>query len=460
MRSRWVLLWLVCLPSAARADDRDTAAEAQELVVPPEDKPAGRTIGLKEAMDAARANHPQVRQAKAQTEYAEGTVEVSRAPLLPQLSGNASYVRTTSNFVFRPSNNPNSLGQLANNPAAFKRTNQLFNFYNFGITLTQQLYDFGNSIDSYRASKELVRAQNANEQSVLLSVEYNVRNAYFTARASRADVAVARQTVRNQERHRDQIQAFVEAETRPEIDLAQVKADLANARVQLIQAQNAYDVARATLNQAMGVEGSIDYEVADETLPPIREEESAAIDLLKLASERRPELRALAYQASAQQLTERATKGRYGPVINAQANFTDAGKDIDNLTWNWNVGANLTWTPWAGGIIRGQLKQVRANMADIQAQVDILRQQVLVQLEQARLAVRAGKAVLAASEEVLENATLRYGYADGRYREGVGEVIELEDAQVALTTAQAQKVQAEYDLAIARAQLLNALGRP
>jgi outer membrane protein len=238
-----------------------------------------------------------------------------------------------------------------------------------------------------------------------------------------------------------------------------VRADLANARVQLIQAQNDYDVARATLNQAMGVEGPVDFEVADESLPPIAEEERSAPELLKLAAERRPELRVLALQAAAQRLTERSTKGRYGPVINATANFTEAGLELDNLRWNWNVGANLNWTPWSGGIVRGQLAQARANLANIQAQIDLLRQQVLVQLEQARLAVRAGRAVLEASGEVVKNAHIRYGYAEGRYREGVGDVIELEDAQTALTTAQSQQVQAEYNLAIARAQLLNALGR-
>jgi outer membrane protein len=373
---------------------------------------------------------------------------------MPQLSGIASYIRTTSNFVFRPGNNVNLFMGPPPPPS-----NQTFNFYNFGITLNQQLYDFGLSIETFRASKELEHAQAANEQTVLLSIDYNVRNAFFTARANRAAVWVARETVRNQERHRDQIQAFVEAETRPEIDLAQVRADLANARVQLIQAQNTYDVTRATLNQAMGLEGPVDFEVADETLAPIPDEDRSAPDLLKLAAEKRPELRALALQVGAQKLTARANKGRYGPVLNATANFTDAGRDIDNLTWNWYVGANANWTPWAGGIVHGQLVQSRATLANLRAQIDMLRQQVLVQLEQARLAVRAGRAVLEASGEVLENAKLRYGYADGRYREGVGDVIELEDAQIALTTAQSQQVQAEYNLAIARAQLLNALGR-
>ncbi|MGZ3425302.1 MAG: TolC family protein, partial [Polyangia bacterium] len=49
--------------------------------------------------------------------------------------------------------------------------------------------------------------------------------------------------------------------------------------------------------------------------------------------------------------------------------------------------------------------------------------------------------------------------AEGRYQAGVGSIIELGDAQVAATTAAAQKVQADYNVSTARAQLLNALGR-
>ena len=67
-------------------------------------------------------------------------------------------------------------------------------------------------------------------------------------------------------RHLGQIDGFVTEGTRPQIDLAQARADRATARVQLIAAENAYSLARAALNRAMGVTGSIDYDVADQTV--------------------------------------------------------------------------------------------------------------------------------------------------------------------------------------------------
>jgi len=60
----------------------------------------------------------------------------------------------------------------------------------------------------------------------------------------------------NQERHLAQIEGFVQAGTRPAIDLAQARTDRANARVRFIQAENACETSRAVLNQVMGIEAS------------------------------------------------------------------------------------------------------------------------------------------------------------------------------------------------------------
>jgi outer membrane protein len=60
----------------------------------------------------------------------------------------------------------------------------------------------------------------------------------------------------------------------------------------------------------------------------------------------------------------------------------------------------------------------------------------------------------------LTNARQRLRLAEGRYQSGIGTVIELGDAQLALTAAAAQRVQADYTLSSSRgAQLLHALGR-
>jgi len=67
--------------------------------------------------------------------------------------------------------------------------------------------------------------------------------------------------------------------------------------------------------------------------------------------------------------------------------------------------------------------------------------------------------VITASEEAVASAREQLRLAEGRYQAGVGSALELGDAQLAMQHAAAQGVQAEYNLAAARARLLRAVGR-
>lgn len=456
--SRLCFAALLLLTSEALAETPEVPAQppvapAQLPVAPAQPPAASRVIGLSEALTKARANHPLLRQAAAATDLAEARTDSARAPLLPQITATAAYQRTTANAVFRPGFSPNANVQYPD------PNSTTYNFYNFGVNASQLLYDFGGSIETFRAARDNAKAQAVSQRTSELSVDYNVRSAFFTARASRSAVAVARENLQNQARHLAQIQALVEVGIRPEIDLAQVRTDVANARVQLINAENAYDTARATLNQAMGVVGPIDYDVPDSTLEALPEEDASIEALFASAVTGRPDLRALGLQVDAQSRSIRSTKAQFGPGLFATGAFTDAGKELNNLRWNWNVGLSLNWALYQGGITQGNLRQARATLESLRAQADVVRQTVLLQLQQGRLAIRAARASLDAAGEAATNARVRLNLAEGRYEAGAGSIIELGDAQVALTLAESQHVQAEYNLAIARAQLLNALGR-
>ena len=321
------------------------------------------------------------------------------------------------------------------------------------------LYDFGQTRSRWRASQASAASQKDTERATLQQVLYAVRSAYFQARAAKGLVKVQSDTLANQQKHAEQTEGFVEAGTQPEISLAQAKTDLANARVQLIAAENSYATAKAQLNQAMGVEDPGEYDVADETLPSVDGEDGETGALLDEAIQARPELAALANQVRAQELTVRAIKGAFGPTLSLSTGLSDAGEQFSNLTWNWTTGLALSFPIYQGGQTKAQVREAEANLAAVKAQLDGERQQVRFEIEQARLAIRADKVALDATAEALANARVRLQLAEGRYESGVGSIIELGDSQVALTSAAQQRVQAEYILSQARAGLLKALGR-
>jgi outer membrane protein len=413
----------------------------------------GTVLSLSDAVHQATLHNPQLRQAHFASQAARARVEEARAPLLPQLVGTATYQRTTANFVNKPGTLPAQLAKQA--PANF----DTFDFFNFGVSANQLIFDGLATLQGWRAASALAEAQAANERLQRSDVLLAVRVAYFNARAMRELVRVASEALVNQQRHLSQIDGYVKAGTRPAIDLAQARLDRATAQVTVINAEDAYAIAKAQLNQAMGVVGSTSYDLADDTLPAIEGEDDETDALLDEALAARPDVQAIKRQIVALERTAAQARGGHSPSLWLSTTLTAAGTDVTQLTPNWNASLNLTVPIFQGGLVVGQVREAEANVMAARAQEESLRLQVRLDLETALLRVRAAKAASNAAKDALVNAQERFKLAEGRYRAGIGNAIERGDAQVALTNAAALNVQAEYGLATARAMLLRAVGR-
>lgn len=402
----------------------------------------------------ALQHQPTLAQARGQSEAAEGRVEEARAGYLPQATLSAAYQRTTGNFAPRPSALPSGAGTAA----ATSWNGSTYNYFNAGFAASQLIYDFGQTSGRWRSAAASRDAALLSERAARAQSLLNVRRAYFDARSRQELVAVAGEAVRNQERHVRQTEGFVRAGIRPDIDLARVRTDLANARVQLVDARNNDAVAVATLNQTMGLPAPTRYALTDHEMADVPGEDGGASGLAEGAVRGRPEVAALVDQVRAQDLAVAATRGTFGPALSATAGATESGTHIDALVPNWFVGLSFAWPILQGGLTRGLVREARGTLASLAAQVEALRLQIRVEAQQAALAVAAAKANIAAAGEALTNARELLRLAERRYETGLGSAIELGDAQLASNTAAAQEVGARYSLAAARAQLLFALG--
>src|SRR5262249_24692986 len=111
------------------------------------------------------------------------------------------------------------------------------------------------------------------------------------------------------------------------------------------------------------------------------------------------------------------------------------------------------------GLVRGEVREALATLNGLAAQEDALKLLVRVEVEQAALSVRAGKAQIAAADEAVASPREQLRLAEGRDPARLGSIIELRDAQGVRPNAQARGVQARYNRAAARAQLATAMGR-
>ncbi len=425
-----------------------------------------RTLTLDEAVRTAETNQPALHEAQANTRAGNARAEGARAPVLPQVKLGATYQRTTGNREHKP-----------NSATTVENTTDTFNWWDFTALGSFVLWDFGQTRGQWHAAEATARGLAQTESATRLEVILDARIAYFQARAQKSLVGVASESLANRNRHLGQIDGFVTEGTRPQIDLAQARADRATARVQLIGAENAYSLARAALNRAMGVTGSIDYDVADQTFGAVDGEVQPVATLVDEALRARPDRAALDEQIHAQELARSAAVGSYGPTLSLVAGASDQGTNLTantavgitssggqrlytaGLAWNFWGGLNLVWPIFQGFATRSQVREADAQLAALQARKEALVQQVWVTVAGAQLDVRAAQEAIIASREGVTSSRERLALAEGRYQAGAGSVIELGDAQHGVVTAAAQQVAAEYRLAIARAQLIFALGR-
>jgi outer membrane protein TolC len=315
---------------------------------------------------------------------------------------------------------------------------------------------------SAEALKEVLEAQK-------LDISQLVKTQYYTLLLSKRLVEVNVTALDRAEVNLRSAQGFFQVGTQPKSFVTRAEVDVANGRVNVIRAQNAVSLARVALNTAMGIAVNAPTEVKDTLAYQQFPMDRSA--LVAEAMKNRPEYRQVKAQADAADAFVRQTfrdffpnlvgSGTYGvtgvtgfPASNARSTngFVDSGNE-------WQVGLSLNWSIFDGGGKIARYKEAKANLEASQARVRDTELQVWQSVEQSYLNLGEAEERIGAARKAVESAEENYQLARGRFDAGVANIIELTDAQLALTQAQSTEAQALSDYRVAIANLERSLGR-
>lgn len=411
------------------------------------------SLTVEEALALSRQHRPALKSARAQVEAAEARARQALAPLLPSVSLNLGYSRSTGNFVARPGAVPQDVDRLSTLSLTAR------DYFTGGLQVNATLWDFGQSWHRYQASLSAAQAQEAQERSQQRVSDYTVRTLFFAAASQRELVEINRAALENNEARFAQVEGMVKVGTRPEIDLAQAKADRANAKLALLNAKNGYAVARARVTQAMGVDAPPTWNVVQGEPLAVNDEAQQVTALMPEALTARPEEAAIRAQLEAQERTLRGIRGAYLPSLGLQLGGTLASRQLPTIVPNLSAQLTLDWALYEGGVTVAQEREGEATLRQLRAQQEELTLLVQFELQAALLDVAAAKDAVEVAADATAAAREKLRLAEGRYRAGAGSALELSDAQVTATQAEGQEVQAKFTLASARAALVAALGR-
>jgi outer membrane protein len=407
----------------------------------------GKALSLQEAIQIALVTQPQIQARLQDYLAAQHRVNQALSPLLPQITGSWVATRSQDVAVTRPESG--TLGTGEERTVLFWDTRN-----NSRLALSQLLFDFGKTwaaTDAARAnagsSKEDVEIQ---RDLIVLAVKEGYFNLLFANRL----VAVQQEAVARAELNLRSARGFYEVGTRPKFDVTRAEVDLANAQVALIQAQNAVRLSRVALNTAMGIDVTAPTEVQD-----ILRYEPFPLEHPRLLAEaltHRPEYRQVKVRVEAADATVRQTFRDFFPNVTGNAFVGTTRADMNEV---WELGVALNWPIFDGGNRIARYREAKANLEAARARVRALELQIAQETELAYLNVVESEQRIQAARKAVESAEENFRLAQGRFDAGVGTIIELTDAQLALTQALSTEAQALTDYRISVSRLERALGR-
>jgi outer membrane protein len=237
------------------------------------------------------------------------------------------------------------------------------------------------------------------------------------------------------------------------------EAELAAAQEQLLTAQNAVALAKAALNQLLGRPTNAPIEVAPLPEPITPSSEALQTEtFLTQALAHRPELRSAEAQIQAAQERVNLAKADKNPLLFLSSNYQRQTETGFSRDYAWSVNLIVQFPIFDSGRRESVLQEQEALLQQALAQREQLQRQIALEVEQAVRNYQVALQRLNTARAALASAEEAFRLAQVRYEAGVGTQVEVLDAQVALTRARANEIQALYDAHKAFARLVYATG--
>ncbi|MBO4794358.1 MAG: TolC family protein [Deltaproteobacteria bacterium] len=401
--------------------------------------PRGALLTLEQCREIAWEHQPELRAGFQNVLAGQARVGQERAARYPQLGAESSYRRSSE--VSRASSGAER---------------EVSSEYSHQLGASQLLYDFGRTKARVRRRRLEAESLQADLEDMRERINFAVREAYFVVLKAQRDWQVAVETVRQYEDHLRQAKGFFEAGVKPRFDVTKAEVDLSRARLELITAENAVRLARVRLNNAMGVPDAPDYRLED-----ILERQFEHVSLetvLERALRNRADLRALDLRKQSLDEALKAAKAGHYPHLDGVALYRWIGEEHP-LDREWQVGAAVTLPLFTGLRTRHEVLEARANRKAEEAREDALKQAIILEAQHAWLNLHEAQERIGTARLAVRQASENFDIAQGRYRTGVGNPIEVTDAQVAYADARNMLTGALYDYQIAVAALERVMGK-
>lgn len=395
---------------------------------------------LDKCIELALGNNPQINAAFHDILASDARIKQVWANYFPQLSWQTGYTK---------------IKQLQLSDALGR--NLTFNYYILGqVTLQQMLYDFGVTQNQATIKRLDYEAYKTTLSATINDVIYQTKDAYFNLLFAFENRRVAEDTVKKFEMFYNQAKAFYEIGMNPKVDVTIAEVNLSNAKLQLIQADNAVNLAVAKLNNVMGVPFIDKYNVQERLkYQPVDVTFNKSVEI---ARDARPELKLAELKVESANQTMKLVKKSYFPTLSVEGQYQRGGKSW-NSNYGYNIGGYLNFPTINGMLIKNEIKEARYLYDKEIANAKNTQNSIYLEIQNAYLTLEEKKNQMPVAILGVKQAKENYELSYGRYRVGEASPTELKDAQINYQQAQLTYYNALYQYNSSKAALEKAIGK-
>ena len=412
-----------------------------------------QVITLEQALEIAMSENVSVKVADLEIKRTEYAKKGAYAALYPQIDLTGSYQRTIKKQVMYMTMNGQSMGIEVGKS----------NTINAGASAAMPVVN-AQLWGSLKLSALDVELAVEKARSSRLEMVTQVKNAYYAVLMAKEAFDVYKEVYENAVLNLEETQKKFDAQKTSEFELVRAKTSVANAVPNVYNAESSVILALWQLKAVLGVDLDMDLDVAgkledhsQQMFYDIHQHDSVSLD-------NNSTMKQLAIQM--EQLAQNIKLQKFAniPSLALAFNFSymSMADDISFKEFPWTpystVGLSLNIPIFAGGKRYQAIRQAKNQHQQVQLQVENTERQLKIAIRQSLNSMEMNMKSYYAAQTAAESAQKAYDIAAASYKLGRGTLLDLNDAQLALTQSQLAKSQAVYNFLSAKSQLEQTLG--
>ena len=375
-------------------------------------------------------------------------------PDFEALLGNATYAILFDEGVIP--RNEDRFKPIETQLQSFAQTNN----YESQVQITQPLFN-STVFRGIGASRRYHNLAEEELQCTISSTILDVKRAFYAVLLMKEMYEITRASFENAADNLRNVTAAYEQGLVAEFDRLQAEVQAENIRPMVLQSEHALKNAADGLKIVLGIDQDADIDVTGEMVyvaVPVPD----ADQTIEIAYRGNYGIKALEIKKDVDRAFIDYYQSEYWPVLYAFGNYTYAGSDDRYNFQNYSssiVGVTLSFNLFNGGRSRQRVQQARVTMNQTEQQLHQYRDYVAMQVKNKINDLQRVQSILEAQERNVQLAERAYSIAVVRYREGTGNQLEVQNADIALRQARTNRLNSVYDYIIARAELDHLAGR-